>query len=462
MRAFLGGRDASIFAYGVTGSGKTHTMTGNDQDPGLYRRALETCFGWFRDGDGACNFDEDEHRGVGGGCFFAIEYAEIYRETVRDLLADALPPPLLSSSAASESPSTAASSSPSARSATWSSPRTPSLEIRQTADGRSFVQGLTSLSIDDGGNDEHRVGEDGGSRNHHHRHRSGSRSSSRNRMLAAALEVVRKGNRRRSTGAHRMNQASSRSHAILTIICRRPALAAAEEEEEGEEVVSRLNLVDLAGSERVSKTDAQGDRLKEAQAINKSLSSLGDVVSALVARSQAQRRRQRSGQQHSPSTSSHSPFHVPYRNSKLTFLLQQSLARPTSKVLVICNVDGAEQNIGETIATLEFAERCRAVERVKITDGRSSGSGDGRKIIHDLETKLRVTEAKLKQHQQRSLRLAAKSASNVSSSSSSFSATKQEKRRINGGGKENVNADIPSSMLPPAAGDVPMDVPLIE
>jgi kinesin family protein C2/C3 len=96
----------------------------------------------------------------------------------------------------------------------------------------------------------------------------------------------------------------------------------------------------LAGSERISKTDATGDRLKEAQNINRSLSALGDVISAL-------------GNKKST--------HVPFRNSKLTFLLQDSLGG-NSKVMMFVNISPVLYNVGETLCSLNFAQRCRNVE----------------------------------------------------------------------------------------------------
>jgi kinesin family protein C2/C3 len=103
--------------------------------------------------------------------------------------------------------------------------------------------------------------------------------------------------------------------------------------------VGKLHLVDLAGSERLKKTEATGARLTEAQNINKSLSSLGDVISALVAKS----------------------AHIPYRNSKLTMVLQDSLGGD-AKTLMIVAVGPGEENISETMASLQFAARVRNVE----------------------------------------------------------------------------------------------------
>jgi kinesin family protein C2/C3 len=173
------------------------------------------------------------------------------------------------------------------------------LEVKRCSDGTHEVQGLTTQPV--------------ASLEEVHRH-------------------VESGSKRRQTGAHDLNDRSSRSHLILSldVECKR----------KDEVLTSRLNLVDLAGSERLSRTGATGDRLKEAQAINKSLSSLGDVVNALAKKTQC---------------------HVPYRNSKLTYLLQDSLSR-AARVLMVVNISPLEADASETICSLAFAARCRDVE----------------------------------------------------------------------------------------------------
>ena len=98
-------------------------------------------------------------------------------------------------------------------------------------------------------------------------------------------------------------------------------------------------MIDLAGSERISKTDASGERLKEAQSINKSLSALGDVIGSLGGSSK----------------------HVPYRNSKLTWLLSNSLSG-NSKVLMLVCVSPTLMCTNETMCSLQFAQRCRATK----------------------------------------------------------------------------------------------------
>ena len=145
--------------------------------------------------------------------------------------------------------------------------------------------------------------------------------------------AMARGAKNRSVGATKANEHSSRSHCLLMIT------ADGEEIESGECMHGRLVLVDLAGSERVGKTDASGSRLKEAQNINKSLSALGNVINAL----------------------SNKQGHVPFRDSKLTYLLQDSLSKD-NKVLMIAQVSADPSNFQESVCSLEFAGRARGVE----------------------------------------------------------------------------------------------------
>ena len=147
-------------------------------------------------------------------------------------------------------------------------------------------------------------------------------------------QVMQVGNRNRSVGATKMNERSSRSHAIfmITVECARP-----DPEQNGKPHirVGKLNLVDLAGSERQAKTGATGDRLKEATKINLSLSALGNVISALVDGKSA---------------------HIPYRDSKLTRLLQDSLGG-NAKTVMVANIGPAAFNYEESLTTLRYANR---------------------------------------------------------------------------------------------------------
>ncbi|KAG9474652.1 hypothetical protein GDO78_004776 [Eleutherodactylus coqui] len=149
--------------------------------------------------------------------------------------------------------------------------------------------------------------------------------------------VMNVGNQNRSVGATNMNEHSSRSHAIfmITIECSELGL-----DGENHIRVGKLNLVDLAGSERQAKTGAQGDRLKEATKINLSLSALGNVISALV---------------DGRST------HIPYRDSKLTRLLQDSLGG-NAKTVMVANIGPASYNVEETLTTLRYSNRAKNIK----------------------------------------------------------------------------------------------------
>ncbi|XP_041954629.1 kinesin-like protein KIF3B [Alosa sapidissima] len=149
--------------------------------------------------------------------------------------------------------------------------------------------------------------------------------------------VMNVGNQNRSVGATNMNEHSSRSHAIFVI-----TIECSETGVDGENHirVGKLNLVDLAGSERQTKTGAQGERLKEATKINLSLSALGNVISALV---------------DGRST------HIPYRDSKLTRLLQDSLGG-NARTVMVANIGPASYNVEETLTTLRYSNRAKNIK----------------------------------------------------------------------------------------------------
>ncbi|KAJ3416519.1 Kinesin-like protein kif3b [Chytridiales sp. JEL 0842] len=158
------------------------------------------------------------------------------------------------------------------------------------------------------------------------------------KSVAEMEQLMAVGNAARSVGATLMNENSSRSHSIFTITIEssEPGLVDGEERF----VAGKLHLVDLAGSERQSKTGASGDRLKEATKINLSLSALGNCISALVDGKSS---------------------HIPYRDSKLTRLLQDSLGG-NAKTLMIATLSPASYNYDETLSTLRYANRAKNIK----------------------------------------------------------------------------------------------------
>mmetsp|Transcript_17939 Transcript_17939/g.53743 ORF Transcript_17939/g.53743 Transcript_17939/m.53743 type:complete len:766 (-) Transcript_17939:710-3007(-) len=254
------GYNGTIFAYGQTGTGKTHTMDGapGPELQGLIPNSFEHIF-------------QEVDASQGTQWMVRASYLEIYNEEVRDLLSK--------------------------------NSQTP-LELKEHKDTGVYVKGLNSFVVK--GEQELR-------------------------------NVVDVGKKNKSVGATLMNKDSSRSHSIFTITIE---TIDAGMTKENHIKVGKLNLVDLAGSERQSKTGATGDRLKEATKINLSLSALGNVISALVDG--------KSG-------------HVPYRDSKLTRLLQDSLGGNT-KTVMVANVGPADWNYEETLSTLRYANRAKNIK----------------------------------------------------------------------------------------------------
>ncbi|XP_047580599.1 kinesin-like protein KIF17 isoform X5 [Lutra lutra] len=155
--------------------------------------------------------------------------------------------------------------------------------------------------------------------------------------VAQCERIMETGWKNRSVGYTLMNKDSSRSHSIFTISIE---IYAVDERGQDHLRAGKLNLVDLAGSERQSKTGATGERLKEATKINLSLSALGNVISALV-----------DGR----------CKHIPYRDSKLTRLLQDSLGGNTKTLMVAC-LSPADNNYDETLSTLRYASRAKNIK----------------------------------------------------------------------------------------------------
>ncbi|XP_074078412.1 kinesin-like protein KIF14 [Macrotis lagotis] len=172
------------------------------------------------------------------------------------------------------------------------------------------------------------------------------------------------GNKQRATAATGMNDKSSRSHSVFTLVMTQTKTEFVEGEEHDHRIISHINLIDLAGSERCSTTQTSGELLKEGVSINKSLLTLGKVISALS--EQANRKR----------------VFIPYRESVLTWLLKESLGG-NSKTAMIATISPAATNIEETLSTLRYANQARLIINIaKVNEDMNA------KLIRELKAEI--------------------------------------------------------------------------
>ncbi|XP_055382078.1 kinesin-like protein KIF21A isoform X2 [Condylostylus longicornis] len=189
-----------------------------------------------------------------------------------------------------------------------------------------------------------------------------------------ALKCLQQGALARTTASTQMNEQSSRSHALFTILIRRQRVMSVEEcglpEGDLETLTSKFHFVDLAGSERLKRTGATGERAREGISINCGLLALGNVISAL-------------GDKSKRST------HVPYRDSKLTRLLQDSLGGNSQTLMIAC-VSPSDRDFMETLNTLKYANRARNIKnKVQLNQDQSSRTiAQLRREIHALQLEL--------------------------------------------------------------------------
>ncbi|XP_041745611.1 kinesin-like protein KIF14 isoform X2 [Coregonus clupeaformis] len=180
------------------------------------------------------------------------------------------------------------------------------------------------------------------------------------------------GNKQRATAATGMNDKSSRSHSVFTLVMTQTKTEFVEGEEHHHRITSRINLVDLAGSERCSSTQTSGDRLRECASINKSLLSLGKVISALSEQARTRRK-----------------VFTPYREAVLTWLLKESLGG-NSKTAMIATLSPAGSNVEESLSTLRYAKQARMIINVaKVNEDTNA------RLIRELKAeveKLRATQ----------------------------------------------------------------------
>ena len=291
------GYAATVFAYGATGSGKTHTMLGSAASgPGVMPLAIEALFE-------AMSKQDEEHTFT-----LRLSYLEVYNECIRDLLApaaEAAAPSAAAGGGGMDEGATARRAMPLKR-------KDHGLALRHDARKGVSVVGLSE---------------------HEPTHAS------------EVFEMLERGNARRAVSETAANAQSSRSHAVLQISLRRASRAAGVSDAHQ---LGKLTLVDLAGSERGSVSRNRGQTLHEGANINRSLLALGNCINALSTGG--------------ASVGSKSRFtHVPYRDSKLTRLLQYSLSGDT-KTVMIATVSPAPSCTEDTHNTLKYAHRAKAIK----------------------------------------------------------------------------------------------------
>ncbi|CAD5221658.1 unnamed protein product [Bursaphelenchus xylophilus] len=264
----LSGYNGTIFAYGQTSSGKTHTMEGqmsvDEADPnhGVIPRIINDIFTHiYNMEDQALEFH------------IKVSYFEIYNEKIRDLL----------------------------------NISQTNLTIHEGKDRVPYVKGVTETFVSN---------------------------------FVEVLEIIKEGQNNRQKAVTNMNEHSSRSHSVFLIQVDQ------ENKQLQKKLSGKLYLVDLAGSEKVSKTGAEGTVLEEAKNINKSLSALGNVISSLADGTKG---------------------HIPYRDSKLTRILQESLGGNSRTTIVIC-CSPASFNEAETKSTLMFGQRAKTIKNVVVVN----------------------------------------------------------------------------------------------
>ncbi|XP_014885385.1 kinesin heavy chain, partial [Poecilia latipinna] len=258
VKDVLGGYNGTIFAYGQTSSGKTHTMEGNLHDPhmmGIIPRISRDIF------DHIYSMDENLEFHI------KVSYFEIYLDKIRDLL----------------------------------DVSKTNLAVHEDKNRVPYVKGCTERFVS---------------------------------SPEEVMDVIDEGKANRHVAVTNMNEHSSRSHSIFLINIKQ------ENVETEMKLSGKLYLVDLAGSEKVSKTGAEGSVLDEAKNINKSLSALGNVIAAL---------------------SEGTKTHVPYRDSKMTRILQDSLGGNCRTTIIIC-CSPSVYNEAESKSTLMFGQRAKTIK----------------------------------------------------------------------------------------------------
>ena len=296
---FIGGYNCTIFCYGQTGAGKTHTMMGpldqlfeeSSDSHGIIPRIIHFL---FNEKEKVIDLITNNTTIKCKDITYKIKTCvmEIYQEQIIDLL----------------NPATNTNPNFNLYSTNNNNKKDQNeLKIKEDPQKGMYIQGITEEEI---------------------------------QTSKQAKNLILTGLKSRHVAATEMNAESSRSHLLFSLY-----LNAEYTNSKNAKIKksSRLHLIDLAGSERQKKTKAQGDRIKEACMINKSLSTLGNVINALVEVGEGKGK------------------YVPFRDSKLTYFLKDSLGG-NSKTTIVANISSSLMQVGETISTLKFVQRAKMIK----------------------------------------------------------------------------------------------------
>ena len=308
VRAAVEGYHGSVFAYGQTSTGKTHTMQGTKKELGVVPLAVEDTFRFITKANEDAEQSNREY-------LLRVSYMEIYNEQIHDLLTTSV-------STKNSIPNNRISM--------------PSAQVRIFENKKDgvVIRGLKEEIVN---------------------------------TPQQVYALIEAGEANRHTGSTSLNKHSSRSHSIFRIVIesRMKHISStntnsnASASSAGSDLnkpirVSSLSLVDLAGSESIKIAGTQGQRLKEGQYINKSLMTLGHVIFKLSEQADAT--------EHMKNKTASMYQHIPYRDSKLTRILQTSLSG-NAQICVVCNVSPSATNVEETHNTLKFAARAKRIKQ---------------------------------------------------------------------------------------------------
>ncbi|CAD8121815.1 unnamed protein product [Paramecium sonneborni] len=298
IKPVMNGYNATVFAYGPTGTGKTYTMLGNQETMGISVLTIRDMFEFIK-------------KDLDNEYIVMISYVEIYNEAIRDLLIQ----------------------------------QSQYLELRDDPIKGVTIAGVTEYKAI---------------------------------SVQQVMNLLLQGNRRRTTEATNANLTSSRSHAVFQInVTQRSKV----KNTEMESMNGKLSLIDLAGSERGTVTENRGLRLREGAKINRSLLALANCINALGDKSKK-------------------GFFVPYRDSKLTRLLKDSLGG-NCRTVMIANISPASSQFEETINTLKYANRAKNIKTKQLPNKKlvAMHIAEYKNIISDLRSEIESLKSRLNEKQ---------------------------------------------------------------